>query len=69
MVTHQLQFLKEADNIILMKDGSVVLQGDYKNLKSSKYFSMLAQSSYSDDQYIIKNKNFIPYIGEKTQVN
>lgn len=35
LVTHQLQYLKNADNIIIMQDGEIQIQGNYKELQTS----------------------------------
>jgi ABC-type multidrug transport system fused ATPase/permease subunit len=35
MVTNQLQFLKAADQVILLKDGKVAEQGNFHNLRAS----------------------------------
>nr|XP_023015460.1 probable multidrug resistance-associated protein lethal(2)03659 [Leptinotarsa decemlineata] len=35
LVTHQLQYLKEVDNIIIMEDGEVQMEGTYQELQKS----------------------------------
>ena len=36
LVTHQLQFLKQADNIVMLGNGSVVCQGTYSQIEKDK---------------------------------
>ncbi|XP_055301713.1 ATP-binding cassette sub-family C member 4-like [Sitodiplosis mosellana] len=37
LVTHQLHFMKEADWIVVMKDGRIEMQGDYNTLSKSGF--------------------------------
>ena len=46
LATHQLQFLKQADNILLLQNGSVVYQGTYGQMEKDnrqRRFSILSQ--------------------------
>ena len=36
LVTHQLQFLKEADSIVVLRNGSVVCEGTYSRIEKDK---------------------------------
>lgn len=71
-MTHQLQYLKDADNIILLNDGYVASQGTFKDLKSTKNFSLLTQSSNTDGNLNASddnsNKNNISFANQKKQV-
>lgn len=35
LITHQLQYLKSADKIMIIKDGRIEIEGDYENLQRS----------------------------------
>lgn len=37
LVTHAVDFLHMVDSIILLKDGEVVLQGNYEDIKENPY--------------------------------
>ena len=37
LVTHAIEFISLADNVIIMKDGAVEAQGTYSELKSHPY--------------------------------
>ena len=37
LVTHAIEFISLADNVIIMKDGAVEAQGTYAELKSHPY--------------------------------
>ncbi|MFL2817969.1 MAG: ABC transporter ATP-binding protein [Alphaproteobacteria bacterium] len=46
IIAHKLSTFKDADNIILMKDGQIVGQGDYDSLfKENQYFRNLLEKS------------------------
>ena len=38
LVTHQLQYLKDVDHIVVMEDGSIICQGGYKKLSENGVF-------------------------------
>ena len=38
LLTHQLQYLKEVDHIVVMEDGSIICQGGYKKLTENGMF-------------------------------
>ncbi|XP_061388505.1 probable multidrug resistance-associated protein lethal(2)03659 [Musca vetustissima] len=44
LVTHQLQYLFDVKHLILMGSGSIVAQGNYRELRKSKQFQYLAQT-------------------------
>jgi len=47
LATHQLQFLKQADNIVLLQNGSVVYQGTYSQMEKEsrrRRFSIVSQA-------------------------
>ncbi|KAJ3584308.1 hypothetical protein NHX12_014804 [Muraenolepis orangiensis] len=51
LVTHQLQFLKVADQILVLKEGNVVAQGGYTELQESGLdFTSLLKKQEEDDQ-------------------
>lgn len=72
LATHQLQYLKDADNVILLNDGYVASQGTYKDLKSTKNFSILTQSEQKDettpDDSEHSYKNVISLVNQRKQV-
>ena len=37
LVTHQLQFLKETDSIVVLRNGSIVCEGTYSRIKKDKH--------------------------------
>lgn len=37
LVTHAVDFLHLVDNIILLKDGEIILQGNYEDIKEDPY--------------------------------
>ena len=45
LVTHQLQHLKDLDHIAVMKDGSIIQEGGYKELKEKEFFSDVLELS------------------------
>lgn len=51
LITHQLQYLKNADKILILKDGSVVGQGTYTELQSSGLdFAKLLEEYQTDEE-------------------
>lgn len=49
LVTHQLQYIKDVDSITLLNNGYIEAQGSYKELKTSKYFSLLIKDENSNE--------------------
>jgi len=46
IIAHKLSTIKNADNIIVLKDGKVMGEGTYKELeKTNSYFNELIHSS------------------------
>ena len=46
IIAHKLSTIKDADNIIVLKDAKIVGQGNYEELyKSNKYFKELLENS------------------------
>lgn len=57
LVTHQLQYLKNADKIIIMKEGSILKEGKYKELQSSGLnFSKLLQEFHTEENQVNEKK-------------
>lgn len=51
LVTHQLQYLKSADMIIIMKDGQIEMQGNYRELQTSGLdFAKMLQEFYTEEE-------------------
>ena len=47
IIAHKLETIKDADNIIVLKDGNMVGAGKYEDLqKENKYFQDLINSSF-----------------------
>ena len=47
IIAHKLETIKDADNIIVLKDGNMVGAGKYEDLqKENKYFQDLVNSSF-----------------------
>lgn len=44
LVTHQLQYLRNVENVILIKDGIIEAQGSYRDLQKLGEFEMVSQS-------------------------
>lgn len=44
LVTHQLQYLKDVNHAILMNVGHIETSGTFKELKTSKSYSLLANA-------------------------
>lgn len=51
LVTHQLQYLTEVKHALLMNYGRVEVQGTFRELKSTKSFTMLANAIEEADQH------------------
>ena len=51
LVTHQLQYLQEADEILVLKNGRVAERGDFQHLvqKGMDFSSFLAQDSFQEE--------------------
>ncbi|XP_048523199.1 probable multidrug resistance-associated protein lethal(2)03659 [Dendroctonus ponderosae] len=51
LVTHQLQYLKDVDHIVLLDDGFLKAEGTYKELRSSglDFTNLLSERSAEDD--------------------
>lgn len=69
LVTHQLQYLKNVQHIILMNGGSVDAQGSYREIKTTKHDSILAltpEESPTEDKF---DKDFQKLTAHSEQVN
>ncbi|KAL9643005.1 hypothetical protein ABK040_010696 [Willaertia magna] len=42
LITHQWQYLKDADHIVVMKDGKIFVQGNHEQLNNQQFSSMLS---------------------------
>lgn len=49
LVTHQLQYLTEVNDIVLLDAGSVAVHGNLNQLKNSDYKSFLWMAAANDD--------------------
>ena len=49
LVTHQLQFLKDLDNIAVMKNGTIAHQGEYSELADQGVFSGMFSQRFEDE--------------------
>nr|CAI5849598.1 unnamed protein product [Callosobruchus analis] len=59
LVTHQLQYLKSANSIYMLKDGAIKVAGSYTDVKSSgKVFSRLV--SQIEDEEEVRRKSAVP---------
>lgn len=58
LVTHAIEFLNLVDRILLIKDGQILLQGSYDELKDNEYFQKLQRihKSHQQEQKNIRNK-------------
>lgn len=54
LVTHQLQYLAEVKHALLMNKGRVEVQGTFRELKSTKSFTMLANAIEEGDQHPVE---------------
>lgn len=50
LVTHQLQYLKDVEHLVLMQNGEVAAQGSYKALKGSQKHSLLLHGVDEEQQ-------------------
>ncbi|XP_046973503.1 ATP-binding cassette sub-family C member 4-like isoform X1 [Vanessa cardui] len=52
LVTHQLQFLRDVDQIIILKNGSIAAAGDFETLSASglDFATLLARDEQEDDK-------------------
>ncbi|KAF5303190.1 hypothetical protein FQA39_LY10103 [Lamprigera yunnana] len=58
LITHQLQYLRETDKIIVLKEGKIVNQGTYNQLQTSGIdFAKLLQEFNSNEETTQKEKN------------
>ncbi|KAF5303188.1 hypothetical protein FQA39_LY10101 [Lamprigera yunnana] len=57
LITHQLQYLKETDKIIILSEGRIVEEGSYSELQTSSMdFAKLLQEFNSNDEQTLKDK-------------
>lgn len=49
LVTHQLQYLKDMEHIVLFNNGYIEAQGTFSELKATKSFSMLTATILADN--------------------
>ncbi|KAG2375146.1 hypothetical protein C9374_010150 [Naegleria lovaniensis] len=57
MVTHQWQYLKHADYIIVIKDGKIEAQGTSQELRNNKTFSSMLSQYFEHDHSEIGNSD------------
>ena len=62
LVTHQLQFLKQTDSIVMLQNGSVVCQGTYSQIEKDKevssYFLCQAKQEQKGENNIEEESSF-----------
>lgn len=58
LVTHAVDFLHLVDNIILLKDGEIILQGNYEDIKEDPYLIkiMSIHKSHMNEQNKLANE-------------
>lgn len=56
LITHQLQYLKNADRILILKEGNVGGQGTYKELQSSGLDFAKLLEEFQDDENVEKKR-------------
>ena len=70
LVTHQLQFLKQADNIAIMRNGSVVYQGLYSPTENDKQVASYFLSQTKHDLNVEnKNEEICSFFSEETSIS
>lgn len=65
LVTHQLQYLKNIEHLVLIHAGEIAAQGSYKALKNSKKHSLLLHG-VDEEQQQQQNKEDAPVEAVKT---
>ncbi|XP_078368634.1 ATP-binding cassette sub-family C member 4-like isoform X1 [Oculina patagonica] len=67
LVTHQLQFLKQTDSIVMLRNGSVVCQGTYSGIEKNKQVASCFLSQAKQDlNGENKNNEISSYFTENT---
>lgn len=58
LVTHAVDFLHLVDNVILLKDGEIILQGNYEDIKEDPYLIkiMSIHKSHMNEQNKLANE-------------
>ncbi|CAK1548503.1 unnamed protein product [Leptosia nina] len=61
LVTHQLQFLKDVDQIIILKNGAIAAAGDFETLSASglDFATLLARDEQEDEKPAVEDKSNI----------
>ena len=62
LVTHQLQYLKDIDHIVVMENGSIKHQGRYSELKNSALFSRILELSATEDEAVACKSHSEEYV-------
>ncbi|XP_045503254.1 probable multidrug resistance-associated protein lethal(2)03659 isoform X2 [Colias croceus] len=59
LVTHQLQFLKDVDQIIILKNGAIAAAGDFETLSASglDFATLLARDEQEDEKPVAEEKS------------
>mmetsp|Transcript_37767 Transcript_37767/g.45946 ORF Transcript_37767/g.45946 Transcript_37767/m.45946 type:complete len:191 (-) Transcript_37767:2105-2677(-) len=63
LVTHAIDFINQADHVIIMKDGKVEAQGSYKELESHPYI-LEVQDIHSKNKKEIEKDNILEALEE-----
>ena len=70
LVTHQLQFLKETDSIVVLRNGSVICEGTYSRIEKDKQvascFASLEKKDFSCQQIEQNNDKGFSFFNEDT---
>ena len=57
LVTHQLQFLKETDSIVVLRNGSVICEGTYSRIEKDKQVASCFVSQEKEDSKAERNND------------
>ena len=69
LVTHQLQFLKETDSIVVLRNGSVICEGIYSRIEQYRHaaFSLLPQQKQDFDGEVKNKKDILVFSEEASE--
>lgn len=70
LVTHQLQYLKSVEKIVLLQEGRVVVQGNYESIRSSKnVFTKLLEEIEHEEEEIRRKSRLLSISEEEVSDN
>lgn len=69
LVTHQLQYLKKVDKLILLKDGQIQVSGSYEDLKNSQtnFTKVLAEIEEAEEESKNKEHESKELVGKENE--